>query len=374
MKTFAQTEIEAWRSTVANVIGADWMTSPSQDEALNRLLSPLELGVEKVDRPPAGTPPYTVHPLGAYDLLATIGSTASDDVFAHANPIDGLYLPYKTQSSPIDSSPYQAWFCPVLGGQTCDGLAGRHEPLFPGGVDPSGKPFDVVLDLTTAHLNQALWAQARREDHLGSPRRPARLGLAPGALLGRARELEYDDVVDALAAIGDALEVRYHHAAAPYTLATDVGPHLLYVAPNIVIELVNVESDGKETVVAKFLADVLERDLQLRLNTGGVAPLQAGWREQYVGSVTTTFLSGCYGVPGGGGCDGKLRKVVADLIRPVIEATLLDMIADVPAPQLFDSGQESRRPRHLKNARTYLVNQGVALFADLCNPDAADCN
>jgi hypothetical protein len=357
---------------VAGAIEADWIVPPSQDEALNRLLSPFELGVESVDEPPAGTPAYLVHPVDTYELLATIGATASDDVTAQANPTDGLYIPYLTRSSPVLSQPHWSWFCPIISGERCNGLAGSHAPLFMGGVDPDGEPFDVVLNLSTAHLNQALWAQARRTDRLGAPRHPARLDLQPTAVRDRAVELGYLYLALALTAAGDNLGIRYHQVGAPYTLITD-APHLIYVAPNIVVELVSIATDGKETVVAKFLVDVVERDLQLTLGEGGSPTLHAAWSEEFLGAVTTTFLPGCFGPPGGGGCEENLREVVGGLIRPVIEAALLDMISAVPAPQVFDSGQESNRPRHLTHTRTFL-EPGVSLFGDICRPGTAGCN
>jgi hypothetical protein len=261
--------------------------------------------------------------------------------------------------------------------QTCDGLAGYHEPMLEAGLDPKGEPFDVALNYTTAHINHALWAQSRRPDRLGSPAFPARLDIGPTAVMDTATELGHDDVVGALSALGSSFGLRYHQAGAPFTVITDgVGlrpPKLIYVTPNLVVELVTIAGDGTEEVVAKFLVDVIDRDLQLSFREGGVASLKAEWGELAILSLTSTFAPECYDTFAVGSCDEHLRAVIGALLRPTLEATVLEMIETAPALQLFDSGQESGKPRHLKNPRTFLLNQGVALVADLCKPAGEDC-
>lgn len=370
-------EVLGWEAGVTSTVEKELVRSPGEDEALNRLLSPYEFGVTRVDDPPQGTEPYDVHPLGFYDLSASIGKTAADAHGAKSDAIDGLYIPYLTRSLPVNALPFLTWFCPVASGQTCDGLAGVHEPRLESGLDPNGDPFDVALNYSTAHINHALWAQARRADRLGSPSFPARLDIDQTAVVDQASELGYHDVVDALSAIGSSLGVRYHHAGAPFTVITDGAgfnpPKLIYVTPNLVVELVSIASDGTEAVVAKFLVDLIDRDLQLSFREGGVPALKAEWGELAILSLTSTFASGCYDTFAIGSCDEHLRVVIGGLLLPGVEATVLEMIETAPALQLFDSGQDSSKPRHLKNARTFVLNQGVALVADLCNPAAGEC-
>lgn len=100
------TELTGWQADVEDTIGTELVTSPGEDEALHRLVSPYELGVERIDAPPPGTPPYDVHPLETYDLSARFGKTASDAFGASSNPTDGLYLPYLTRSAPVDAVPF----------------------------------------------------------------------------------------------------------------------------------------------------------------------------------------------------------------------------------------------------------------------------
>lgn len=97
--------IEGWETNVEAAIAAELAISPGQDEALDRLLSPYELGIEHVDDPPAGTPDYDVHPLATYDLSAVIAKTTSDTRFPGGDPTDGLYIPYNTRSSPTAHRP-----------------------------------------------------------------------------------------------------------------------------------------------------------------------------------------------------------------------------------------------------------------------------
>ncbi|MBL9026015.1 MAG: hypothetical protein JNL21_27735 [Myxococcales bacterium] len=372
---FLESEILAWEADIEDTIAVELKTVPGEDEALDRLLAPYELGIERVDTPPPGTSPYDVHPLATYDLLASIGSTTSDAVYAHCNAADGLYVPYLTQSTPRDSNPYLFWYCPVASGQTCNGLAGAHEPMLTGGVDQLGHPFDVGVSYTTAHINQALWAQARRPDRLGSQNERARLVVEPDAIGELADLMGHTDVADALDAIGTDFGVRFHHDGAPFIVLTDGSEEtrLIYVTPNLVVELVSLDAESNETVVAKFLVDVIDQDFQLRLARGGDSALDAAWGNVDVFSTTSTFLPSCFDERGAESCDGHLRQIVGSLLWPELQARLLDMIARMPALQLFDAAGESGRPRHIGNARTVLANQEVLLLGDLCVPGAPGC-
>lgn len=370
------TELVNWEPDVEATIGTELVTSPGEDEALRRLLSPYELGVPSVTTPPPGTPPYDVHPLATYELSARIAKTAPDAFGAKTNPTDGLYLPYLTRSAAVGSVPFLTWFCPVIAGQFCNGLAGTHEPMLTGGRDPDGDPYDVAVTYTTAHFSQQLWAQARRADHLGSPNDKAHLGLAPNAITSLATALGYTDVTAALAAVGTQFDLRFSEQAAPFTIATDgqgFDPaKLLYVPPNIEVELVAIGAGGKETVVAKILVDVIDFDHQIAFSAGGVMPLDAHWGERVVPSLTTTYLPGCYASMSKAlfpaSCDTKLRLVLGSLWITSVQQMLLDMMEQTPALQLFDAAQESGKPRHLKNIRTFVINEGITLAADLCNP------
>jgi hypothetical protein len=372
-----ETALTDWENEVEDTIAVELITSPGQDEALDRLLSPFELGIEHVDTPPPGTPPYDVHPLSTYSLSAVVDKTSSDSRFPGADATDGLYIPYITQSSPIDSSPYSVFFCPVLAGQDCNGVFGEHEPALEDGDDPDGTPFDVSINYATAHINQALWAQARRTDRLGSPNSPARLALQPLAIPALALALGYGDVVAALAPHGTNFGVRFHQAAAPYTVITDTNPpRMVYVIPNIIVELVSIAGDGTETVIAKLLVDVIDRDLQVAFATGGAPALDVAWGDLEISTVTSTHLAGCNGTrqPFTTSCNANLLNVIGALWWPSIQDELLDLVAQAPGLHLFDAGQESGNPRHLKNVRTFLMNQGLVLVGDLCKPGTIDCD
>lgn len=74
-----------------------------------------------------------------------------------------------------------------------------------------------------------------------------------------------------------------------------------------------------------------------------------------------------------GGCADELRLVIAALWLPVVKDSLLEMIEQAPALQLFDSGQESHVKRHLSNLRTFLVESEVVMVGDLCKPGSSGC-
>jgi hypothetical protein len=372
--------IEDWDDDVADAIEGELETSPGEDEALKRLLSPYELGIEQVDDPPVGTPPYDVHPLDTYSLSARIDSSGADTFGPFTSARDGMYLPYVTRSSPVSPDAYPEWFCHLEPGQPCDDNdPDTHARMWHGGLDPDGTSFDVALGLTTAHISQALWAQARRDDFLGSPSNPARLDIADDAILGEAQARNFGEVVDALLGAGSTFRLRYYEDGAPYTFITDgLGydpPRLFYVTPNIVVDLLSVDDLGNEDVVATFLVDVIDRNFDLKFRTGGAPDLAGTWGDVHLLSLTTTFVPGCYDIRGAAtSCSRQLEQVVDDLLWPALDSALLRMIERAPAVQLFDSGQESPAPRHLKNVRTFLDNQSVDLFGDICNPSAADCD
>lgn len=372
-----ESAIEGWQTDVEATIAAELATSPGQDEALDRLLSPYELGIESVTTPPPGTPPYDVHPLATYDLLATIAKTTSDTRFPGADATDGMYVPYLTRSLATGSIPYLWWFCPAGGGQDCTGLADEHPPLLAGGVDPANAPFDVSITYTTAHLNQALWAQARRSDRLGSPNAKARTAISTTAIVNLATAAGYADLTTALAPYGSSFGIRFYQDGAPYTSVSDnigvFGPFLVYVVPNIVVELVAIAGDGTETVLAKVLVDVVDRDHELAFATGGAPALTSTWGAVQVLAMTSTFLPGCDGALNATSCNSHLLAVLGALWWPLIEDDLRDLIAQAPGLHLFDVGQEAPNVRQLTNVRTFLGNQAVTLVGDLCKPGAANC-
>jgi hypothetical protein len=376
LATQMTTEILAWQSAVESTIAIELVTSPGEDEALDRLLSPYELGIERINNPPPETPPYDVHPLATYELSATIEKSLADPHGYQTDPVDGLYLPYVTRSSPLaDTVPFLTWFCPVGPGQSCTTTLDRHAAKLEDGLDSNGEAYDVSISYSSAHISQALWAQARRSDHLGSPNFPARLAIPDTAIVNLATALGYTDVVDALTPLGSRFGVRYHHAAAPWVLTTDSNPpHLVYVTPNIVMELVAIASDDTETVVATILVDVVDYDHQMKFTTGGVPALDASFGALALPSMTTTFVPGCHGAMNGLGCDDRLRLVLGSLWWAQVQDMFLDMVEQTPGLNRFDAGQESGKPRHLKNVRTLIENSSVVLLGDLCNPDDADCD
>lgn len=365
--------IEGWETDVEAAIAAELVTSPGQDEALDRLLSPYELGIEHVTDPPVGTPEYDVHPLATYSLSAKIAKTGSDTRFPGGDATDGLYVPYNTRSSPVGSIPYLTWFCPMINGQSCDGLLDQHAMLLEGGLAPDGAPFDVSVAYTTAHINQALWAQARRSDKLGSPTEPARLTMPTTAIVSLATALGYTDLTAALAPFGTSFGIRFHQEAAPYTVINDVPQQLVYVTPNIIVELVAIAADGTETVIAKVLVDVVDRDHELAFSTGGVPELTARWGQLEILSMTSTFLPGCDGARTGVSCNSHLLAVIGALWWPQVGPRLLDLIEHAPGLHRFDAGQESGKPRHLESVRTFLQEESVVLVGDLCKPGTAGC-
>jgi hypothetical protein len=369
--------ILAWELEVQGAIETDLLVSPGQDETLDRLLSPYELGRTQVTTPPIDTPPYEIHPLSTYALSATIGEATDDMLAFETTSSHGLYVPYLTRTSSYERAA-ATWFCPHGGGQLCDGESGRQPARLENGFDPGGVDFDVALSLRTAFLNQLLWAQAQRDEFLGAPAAPVDLGLAPDLLLRRARDRGLAKVAKVLEVNPHGFGLRSYHASAPYTVVNDsltTTQKLLYVTTDIVVELYAIKPDGSRVVLAKVLYDVLDEDHRLSLRAGGIVDrITSSWSPAtYVIEQTTQFLPGCYDIYGKASCDDELRTLIGGEWLDGTRATLIEMMENVPALQRFDAGQESSLPRHLKNARTYLRDQEVVLVADLCKPGTTLC-
>ena len=235
----------------------------------------------------------------------------------------------------------------------------------------------MSITYTTAHLNQALWAQARRSDRLGSPNAKARTDISTTAIVDLATAAGYTDVTSALAPFGSSFGIRFHQQGAPYTSIGDnfgqLGPFLVYVVPNIIVELVSIAPDGAETVLAKVHVDVVDRDHQRSSSTGGEPALTAAWGLPLVISVTSTFLPGCDGARSGPSCNKNLLAVLGALWWPRVQDELLDLIEQAPGLHRFDAGQEAPQVRHLKNVRSFKADQAITLVGDLCRPGTAGC-
>ena len=370
MVDFATDEIVAWAPDVQRMLATDWLTTPSQDEALDRLTAPFELGIEAITAPLPDTPPYDIHPNPFYHLRADIGPAPGEPDMT-ADGTHGWAIPYLTSSFPQKDQPsHDFWLCLIGGNQQCGGAYDLHDDWFSYGLGTEGIPFDVSLTVTTGHLNQALWAQAQRPDRLGSPLDPIDLNLAPTELVDLATSLGHTDVATALSNAADKHDLRFHHAATPYTFITDPDPlvdpdgNLMYVAPNVIVEVIALDGTQR-TPVARIVVDFLDRDLDLGFRTDGTLVLDAAWRDLEVIPLTTGFLDNCFASPGG--CATHLEEMVVDLVTPTISDRLLDMIETIATPQRFDAAGESTTTLTLTNTRTSQRNQSVHLFADFCD-------
>ena len=116
-------------------------------------------------------------------------------------------------------------------------------------------------------------------------RKPPRNGTKPTvrATIPRKRAFSVNSVVrgrparrrlqlrGALPPGGSALHA--HHRRGTKT-------RLIYATPNLVVELLSIDSSGSETVAAKFLVDVIDRDLSLRFREGGAPSLDTTWESR----------------------------------------------------------------------------------------------
>ena len=381
MHDLMEQEVLGWAGVTGTVIAATWALPGGHEEAMNRLLAPMELGVEAVDVVPEFTDPYSVHPLERYSLLAEIGPSSADTLGIYADAVDGFYLPFMSKSEVEESLPYLVWFCPAGPNQACDGSADAHAGPFAAGFDLDGNQFDIGMTLSTAHINRALYAQARRPEYLGSPFAPRIVDIAESALLDQANAFGYYELADALTAAGGEFEISLVHKGAPYTRITDPRENLIYVMPNLQVEIRAIETDQTRTTVANILIDFIENNLSLEFGTGGQSRLAAAWTDLNIRAMTTQFLQDCYGEyvsepsanPITMSCAQQLQVVVSSLVQAAIEDALLEIVTTLPTPQYFDVTGLSDWPLELTNPRTVKLNQSVNFLANFCATQGTDC-
>lgn len=350
------------------IVEDSWLQTPSQEEALQRLLTPLDIGVESVPDVPVDTLPYDVYPWPWSDLAAPIRATTYDTYRFDIDPIDGLYAPYLTRAVPV--TPIVGWTWPCLktspaASRTCDAPWVHSDP-FQGGVDDLGDPYDIALEVRPEMINQLLWAQSTHEELLGHATAPRVLPLAPTALHDAAAALPLADAL--LDQYPAGIEVRTYASVTPYVWMPELPPSdykLMLLAPQVVIEL---HSEG--VLVARLLTDVYDRDLLLNWGATEDDTLRPGFSARGDTLTTVTLPPGCDGtlhnqLAASDTCEAQLHTVLRDVVLPYVDDALLEMLEAVPAPKNWDQVGEATTLRTVTNRRYALSDLGIVYFGDL---------
>lgn len=360
-------EVEAWAPTAETVFTGAWLETPSQEEALERLLSPLDLGIEDVLASPSPSLPYEVYPFEYMTLGAPINAAAADTIFFGTHSVHGLYAPYLTNVQPTVSVP-SGWQWPCLRLGTDCGAPWAHDDALTSGTDPDGLPFDVSLDVRPEYINQVLWAQTPHADMLGQLGAPHLLAMGPTELHDAAAAQGLTEATAFLAGYPGGLEIELYATTSPYVWLPDVDPYqITLLAPNVVVELQDAVSGD---LVARFVLDVWDEDLSLKW--GGVADktLLPALSKPQSTLTTVTLPNGCEGalrseLAASGTCEGELASLVDAEVVAYVEATLLDMLRALPAPKVWDTAGESTTLRLLTNRRYDRNGEGVRFLVDL---------
>lgn len=339
----------AYDAEIERLVEEAWVASPSQDEALDRLLSPLEIGMEY--EPAIGDEVLArpLYDMPWYRLSAVINADASNRVPFVSHPSRGLLVPYFTRAVPEEPTPKSAWWkwaCFSLSDDCPTQIGGWQHLRAPTPTNIAGQAFDVAMHERTAFVNQRLWAQSHHPELLGHA--------------GNRHELAFDAkaFTDGMYAAGfrslaDYGELRAELYATVPPFVHAVGDEagfdsiLFFAAPQMVVELVDPASKDEEPV-ARFLLDVFDRNVDLAGVDGD--RMQSAFSPQKKFLITTVhFPEGCTGtlqtsLGGQGTCEEQLRGLVAAQIHGEVEGLLLTALDNSPMPGVWDAAGEAQTP------------------------------
>jgi len=372
----AQLAVLDWHNTFDELISNDWKLMPGQNEALERLLSPLNLGVETASSTSSLIQPYDVHPNPFYDLKAEIGSLAAETNLFGVYTNAGLYVPYI--STAFTTEGFRAndfWLCPAQAGICNDGLYWR-KPI-EDAIDNKGNPFSIALVLTTAHLNHAMQAHVGHSERFGTSENPIESGKNLSDLLDIASAKGRTSVVDALSSLQE-VGIRYYSAGVPFTRNTDFQKLLIYTVPNTVVELYD-SYDPNQPVLARFVVDMADFNLKLDLNKTAEAMLAAKEGNLLKSMVSLDLFEDCFDRADSSGnplelsCDSLLTNTVLDAIELQLKLRALAMVSSVFAPQMFDSAAEGNPAVTVHRRRHDYINQQLYMFGEFCSSTGTPC-
>ena len=348
--------------------------STQQAQALDALLQPLEVGTyEPLDH--SLELEYTwLDTHGAqfgtgYDgLIGAIQSSAKvrDGFGVVAAPSEWVY------ASPGDT----------LFDSTIEGLFSRD------GLDRFGQPFQFAYGFTTGVLNQVLrersatawlrfdWAPTWGELGVSGPNEDDPAPLDAQTLGAHVNA--------AFANLGTATLTFRFAPTLPHLPFTWIPPDPVTMPPTdygrapVTYQLsqyvLDVFSDDPlNPNPLRVLVDFYDEDFELVYDSDLAQPTLTPefGNPAFTFSVVASSIPGCPKEPhminppaGLTGCEARLEADLAAVLTPLLQAKLLGMLADVPAPHLFDAGGITADPRRFSRRDTYRWQQRIVFYGD----------
>lgn len=362
---------------VEAALGEAWdagVGSTQQALALDALLRPFEVG--------------TYEPLDhALDLEYSW-------LDAHGQPFgsgyDGLIGAIRTNAKirsgfDVVNAPAE-WVFAAPGDTLFDGTV---EGLFTrDGLDRFGRPFHLAYGITTGLLNQVLrersasaWLRFDWAPTWGD------LGVS-GANARDPAPLDAQTlgshVNAAFANLGTAtLTVRFAPTL-PHLPFTWIPPDPVAIPPvdygrapityqfsQYAIEFSS--DDPSNPSPLRVLVDFYDEDFELVFDADPSKPTLTPrfGRPVFTFSIVESNIPGCPKEPhvinppaGLTGCEARLEADLAAVLTPLLEQKMLGMLADIPAPHLFDAGGTSADPHRFSPRDVYTWQQRIVFYGD----------
>jgi hypothetical protein len=268
-------------------------------------------------------------------------------------------------------------------------------PYSEDGRDEYGQPFDVMFATSTGALNQVIRERTITDrlyktleptcDQLGLIGQPYcptgdTVPVLDGTVLG--------DRYSGFAALGATqVAIVMYPTMMPFTrIHPDPPPTnpgdplplpgrapLLYHLGQYVVELVETQPNPG-IVWLRMYVDFFDEGLQLSLNPvpgSRVLTASLGVPLTSLTIVETGFGATCpmvsvRNVPGlAAACSRQMAADMADLLTPVLEHSLVDMLREHPAPMYFDAEGLATNPAHVQQTDRYQGNQNIVFYADI---------
>lgn len=333
-----------------------------QTKALDDLLAPLEVGM-----------------IDPFDLDLSL-RYAAVGVYAAAGDPDGV-------AGVMNTDVTRQGLTSGLGLFYTPATLGVEERQSLDGTMPDGRPFDLGYTVSTAFLNQVLrertmdWRWLSGElvlswNDLGLTPPPGEAGTAPAVL----DEHSLPALHPAFGGLGLRAGDRVRLWLQPFTqpvinipadppVAPGRAP-ITYQMSRVTLTLEKKSPGGVWENVLRFMLDFYDEGFRFDLDPHGGPYLRPsfGQSAQLFGQPIIWRLPGCQLQTPTGSTPNCSAEVMSSVLTPalqVLQARLLGMVSDIPAPQKFDAAGTSASPHYVEQLDTYVGDQKVTFFARL---------
>lgn len=338
--------VELMADPVAVVLSAAWsLDSPDTDQALalEDLLAPFETGAVPTD---------------AFDPEVTQAVPDTD-------PLAGLWLAGDTEAAPIGVE--------VVEPATFFTYPAHPFTVHAAGTDPAGVPFDVSWSITTAHLNQLLRAGFSDERFHGGRLTPTWRDLGIGGHIANAPAVLDGTSLGGLhpvfAEIGaEVVTLTLDGTLAPFALMERDWPAQPTGDLRVTLDLPQLEVvlGNRDKTWARFVVDFWEPDLRPRWPADRPGFALVSPTAVITWTPVEWAFTSCPATPlvtPVSSCERQATAALANVLHRRIRRLVESLLADLPAPKVFDVEGRAMTPRRTEPTQTGWWTHGQVITA-----------